>query len=311
MMVYKEANTPIHRMNAMPKIIWAITILILSLIFDNPVVLILLFVATIPPAVFGKIIKEWSFFVKFGLFFIPVIVLLNIAFNHNGEHILYSLGYDLPFFGSPVITLEALFYGIMMGVRLLVILSAFAIITVSVHPDDILMLMLKMKVPYKSVLIVSLSSRFIPTLLSDVETITDVQRTRGLELDRGSIIKRIKNRFPVLVPLLANSLERSVEIAEAMEARAFGENKKRTFYKELKLSNADKLVSVFIFSTLLVGIIARFLGYGIYEYYPVLSPIELESIILGVLLFSMLVIPYVSVWITYNSSEPLAHGGHQ
>jgi energy-coupling factor transport system permease protein len=78
-------------------------------------------------------------------------------------------------------------------------------------------LMKAMRLPANSVFMTSLSTRFVPALLEDMETLSDVQRTRGAKL------KGIRGKGPVMMPLLSNSLERSVGVAEAMEARGIVE----------------------------------------------------------------------------------------
>jgi len=276
---YEDKDTPVHRRSAVVKLIWVVDVLVLSLIFDDPLYLVLLFCATLPVVYVGNIMREWFSVIKFVVFLAPMIVVLNVLFNHNGSHVLYQAGVALPFVGVPTITLEALVYGLMMSVRLLAILSAFAVLTFTVHPDDLMLLMLKLKVPYRSVLITSMSTRFLPTLMEDARTITDVQRSRGLEMDRGNIVQRIKNRVPILVPLVANSLDRAVQIAEAMESRAFGSSKKRTFYRELELDKWDRAMALLMLVPLMLGLFGRVLvGIGTYRYYPSLAPITLEPI---------------------------------
>jgi len=137
--------------------------------------------------------------------------------------------------------------------------------------------MIKLKLPYRSVLVTSLSTRFIPTLINDVERISDVQRSRGLELDKGRILQRIRSRMAIIIPLLSNSLDRTVQVAEAMESRAFGSGGKRTFYKELKLSKLDGPALISAFSALALGIFMRCVGWGNYQYYPTLERIRLDG----------------------------------
>ncbi|MCD6443736.1 energy-coupling factor transporter transmembrane protein EcfT, partial [Candidatus Bathyarchaeota archaeon] len=45
--------------------------------------------------------------------------------------------------------------------------------------------------------------------------------------------------LPILVPLFIRSFQRSLELAEAMESRAYGAIEKRTSLYELKVSRND------------------------------------------------------------------------
>jgi energy-coupling factor transport system permease protein len=67
----------------------------------------------------------------------------------------------------------------------------------------------------------------------------DAQKARGLELEKGGLLKRIRNYIPVLIPLIVSAIRRSLELAEAMESRAWGATKKRTNLYALKLHAGD------------------------------------------------------------------------
>jgi len=194
-----------------------------------------------------------------------------------------------------VVTLEAIFFGVAMSLRLITIISAFAILTLVIHPDDLMQTMTKLKLPYKSVLVISLCSRFIPSLLDDVDCIRDVQRSRGLEMDKGRLLLKIKRRFSIIIPLLSNSLDKAVQVSEAMESRAFGTGKGRTFYKELTLSRMDIGMLALGFITLVLGLLLLYYGYGDYSYYPQLSAIGLEAAgwtrLAGLMILLLAVVP--------------------
>jgi energy-coupling factor transport system permease protein len=76
----------------------------------------------------------------------------------------------------------------------------------------------------------------------DAQTVVDAQRSRGLELDKGNFIKRIKNYIPILIPLIISAIRRSVELAEALESRAFGATEERTSIVTLTMRLPDYLV---------------------------------------------------------------------
>jgi energy-coupling factor transport system permease protein len=67
----------------------------------------------------------------------------------------------------------------------------------------------------------------------------DAQKARGLELDRGNFLKRIRNYIPILIPLIVSAIRRSLELAEAMESRAWGATKNRTNLYVLKMHKGD------------------------------------------------------------------------
>lgn len=274
---YKEKGTVIHKLNPFCKLAWVASVFVLALVLDNPLFLLLLFLSTLPLVITAQVWKEWTSFMKFAIYICLAIIVINALVSYQGTHVLAEAPFRIPVMGTPIITLEAIFYGIAMSIRLLAIISAFAILTLTINPDDMMLSMIRMKLPYKSVLVTALSTRFVPTLIDDVERITDVQRSRGLELDKGRLPRRIKGRMSIIIPLLSNSLDRTVQIAEAMESRAFGSGTKRTFYKDIKTSRIDIVTLIFGFAPCALGILMLILGYGGYQYYPTLGGMNLSG----------------------------------
>lgn len=277
MIAYKYTDTAIHRLNPYCMVAWLSGISILSLIFEDPVYLALLFLSTLPFVALAKVTRRWLSFMKFAFFLCLMIVALNTLFSNAGKHIVWRASFQIPMIGHPAITLEGILFGVGMAIRLAAIISAFAILTLTVDPDVLMAQMVKMKIPYKSVLVMSLSTRFFPTLLRDVDTLTDVQRSRGVELDKGNLFRKARNRAPMVIALLSNSLERAIQVAEAMEARAFGTDKGRTFYKSIKMRGVDYLLLSSALSPLVFGVLVRLLDYGSYQYYPTLQQLNLNG----------------------------------
>jgi energy-coupling factor transport system permease protein len=283
---YQDKGTLVHRLNPFSKLGWITSILVLSLVLDSPLFLLVVFLSTLPLVKAARVWHEWLTAMKLALYLSAAIILINALVSSHGTHVLYEAPFHLPLVGAPVITLEAIIYGAVMSLRLLSIISAFALLTFTVNPDDMMLAMIKMRLPYKSVLVTSLSARFIPTLLDDVARITDVQRSRGLELNRGRLPQRIKSRAAIVTALLSNSLDRAVQVAEAMESRAFGSGRKRTFYRDLGFSPTDVTTVVFSLLPAVLGIFMGLNGYGQYQYYPTVSwvsPTGWEAWLLGLM----------------------------
>lgn len=284
---YKDKGTSIHRLNPFSKLLWVGSIFILALLFDHPVYVFLLFLSTLPVIIAAGIWREWASLIRFALYLCVAIIFINTLVSYHGSSILWQADFRIPVLGVPAITLEAIVFGAGMSLRLLAIISAFTILTFTVHPDDIMLAMLKLKLPYKSVLVTSLSTRFIPTLLEDAVRISDVQKSRGVELERGTVIRRIKNRMSIIIPLLSNSLDRTAQVAEAMESRAFGSGRKRSFYREITLRKLDAPALASGFMAIVLGIMVRCWDQGTYQYYPVLESLGLDSFAVSMLALLM------------------------
>jgi len=270
---YRDKDTVIHSLSPLVKLAWGGGLVLLSLIFNHPVYILILFLSIIPMVRLAGVGREWASALKFTLWLGLSIIVINALLSYHGDHVLLTAPFRLPVIGYPVITLEAIAFGAVMALKLAVIISVFTLINLTVHPDDIMAVLLKMRLPYKSVLVTSLSTRFVPCLVEDMGRIGDGYRTRGVQLDAGSWFKKLKNRGKMTVALLANSLDRAVQVAEAMEARAFGNGKKRVLYKDISISKMDAVTLGVGLLPLAAGIAVRVMGYGDYQYYPNLTSI--------------------------------------
>ncbi|UCG36587.1 MAG: energy-coupling factor transporter transmembrane protein EcfT, partial [Candidatus Bathyarchaeota archaeon] len=108
-------------------------------------------------------------------------------------------------------------------------------------------------VPYEFCFAFTTAVRFVPVLAEEAQTIMDAQKARGLELEKGNFLKRIRNYIPILIPLIINAIRRSLELAEAMESRAWGAIEKRTNLYTLRIRKADYLLIAASVSILMIG----------------------------------------------------------
>lgn len=108
-------------------------------------------------------------------------------------------------------------------------------------------------------MIISLTLRFIPTLLEEAYRIKKAQESRGVDFEHGKISSRFKAVFSLLVPLLVVSFTKSAELAEALEVRGYVPTQKRTKYQVLHFSYRDVIA--------LLSICAVCAGYYYLAYY--------------------------------------------
>lgn len=94
----------------------------------------------------------------------------------------------------------------------------------------------------ETTMMLSISLRFVPTMVDEADVIMNAQRSRGVSFDEGTIVDRMKSFIPVLIPLFISSYDRAPQLATAMEARAYQGGERRTKYRELTWHMADSLV---------------------------------------------------------------------
>jgi energy-coupling factor transport system permease protein len=148
----------------------------------------------------------------------------GIAFSAAGLFVLWPLiantgshpfwhGPILPVIGELTVTREELASAALMALRLAAVGLAFAVYALCLDHDRLLGAAGWAR---RSALSVALATRLVPTLERDAVGLVESLRGRGMEVEGA------RARARLLSPLLAGSLERGLNLAEAMEARGFG-----------------------------------------------------------------------------------------
>ena len=125
-----------------------------------------------------------------------------------------------------------------MALRFLTLMTSFSIFFLTTSPDELGLALEQSHVPYEFSFAFTTAVRFVPVLANEAQMIMDSQKARGLELEKGNFLKRIRNYIPILIPLIVGAIRRSLELAEAMEARGFG-LPGRTFLKDYRMTVLD------------------------------------------------------------------------
>ena len=135
--------------------------------------------------------------------------------------------------------------------------SAFSIFFLTVDPNSLALSLISMKLPYEFAFSFSLAFRFVPTIAIEAQNIIDAQQSRGYEMEKRGIVNKIKNLFPLLIPLIICSIKRAFNVAEALESRAFGSKKERSYYYSIKYSIKDWLFTFYLITFLILMIIIK------------------------------------------------------
>jgi len=149
-------------------------------------------------------------------------------------------------------------FAIAMTLRFIVLVESFSVFFLTTSPDMLGLALEQSRVPYEFSFAFTTAVRFVPVLAEEAQTIMDAQKARGLELEKGNFMKRIRNYVPILIPLIVSAIRRSLELAEAMESRAWGATKKRTNLYALKFHRGDFALLAFTFAVLALEIYVRF-----------------------------------------------------
>jgi energy-coupling factor transport system permease protein len=215
---YTQKKSLVHDLDPRSKLVLSIVLAIISLMFLEIVPLLIIIALLIPLIAAAKSLRRWARSMK-GL---SMLLLFIIVFNTLLSTV------DNPFSRS-----------IALSIRLIALMTSFSLFFLTVHPDELSQALIQMHVRFEFAFAMSMAMRYVPTLGQEAYAIMDAQRARGVEMDKGNILQRVRNIVPIIVPLIIVSIRRALSIAESMESRGFGANTKRTYLHQLRFQKRD------------------------------------------------------------------------
>lgn len=259
---YYKGDSFVHKLDARMKII--LTFLFVAIIFmcKNFLSLALMLVFVLFTILVSKVpIKMFLKSVKPILPIILFTACLNIFYVQSGTIYFSIFSID--------ITSKGVATAIFMAVRIVCLIMSSSLLTYTTVPtmltDGIERLLSPLKIFHLQVhtlaMMMTLALRFIPTLIEEIERITNAQKARGADFESGKLMERIKAMIPILIPLFISAFRRAYELAFAMSCRCYTGSDGRTRMKQMKLRASD-FVSLIVFVVVLAGVILcnKFMG---------------------------------------------------
>lgn len=244
---YLPANSAVHRMDPRAKLLFIFAFVGIVFLANNAVTYALLAAFTFLVVFLSKV--KLRFLIgglKPVLLLVMFTFLLHVFFTKEGD-VLAQVGFLTIYKGGVL-------KGLFISLRFLLLIFVTSLLTLTTPPisvtDGIESLfgpLKKLKVPvHELALMMSISLRFIPTLLDETDKIMKAQMARGVDFSSGSIQDRIKAIIPLLIPLFVSAFKRAEELAVAMEARGYKGGEGRTKYRLLHWSMRDTVAMLFL-----------------------------------------------------------------
>ena len=244
---YISGNSIVHRLDPRSKLVAMILLIMIVFWANNPITNLILFVVT---GIFVALSEvPLSFFIKGlrSMFFLIAFTTLFQLFFISGGHVLFEIGF-----------IKITSYGIeqagIIFCRFVLIVFFSTLLTLTTMPlslatavESLLGPLKRFKVPVHEIgLMLSMSLRFVPTLMDDTIRIMNAQKARGVDFGEGNVIQKVKAMIPILIPLFATSLKRADSLATAMEARGYQGGNGRSQYRQLNWMNRDSIALLFV-----------------------------------------------------------------
>lgn len=237
---YIPGDSVLHRMDPRAKLLFVFGFILVVFLANNIITYGILVAFVIMLILLSKMNVR---FLLNGLrpvvYLIVFTFFLQLFFNREGE-VIYSLG-------KFHIYEEGLRMAIFISIRFFLLVFVTTLMTLTTTPitltdglESLMNPMRKFNFPvHELALMMSISLRFIPTLMDETDKIMKAQMARGVEFSSGPMKERLKAIVPLLIPLFVSSFKRAEELATAMEARGYRGGEGRTKYRLLDWNGRD------------------------------------------------------------------------
>lgn len=257
---YYPVSSIIHSMDPRTKLMSVLLYIVALFLVKNPLWYIAFLIITLAEFRLAKV--PFSYFLK-GLR--PIVILLVFTFVFRA---LATPGDTAAEFWIFELTKEGILKGAQLASRIALMIVEASLLGYTTTPKEMSDGLARAFRPFQKIglpvdemsVMVMIAFRFIPVMLEEANDLMDAQASRGVEFENCSVFTKTKNVFSLLMPLFIGSIERSSELAMAMEARGYSGDKPRSKMYPLKYGRNDMLAYVFSSVLLTAAITMRITG---------------------------------------------------
>lgn len=189
----------------------------------------------------GKILKKCRL--------LQFLIIIFIAF---GLQVWYKEGHVITSYNF-ILYKEGLLDSVFLVMRIITLICISLLLTLTTKPTELNIGLEKLLSPLNKIkinvsvfaMIISIALRFIPTLINETNKILKAQASRGVDFKEGKLKDKISQIVSLIVPMFIIAYRRAFDLAEAMEARGYDPDSKRTSITVLKFRFVDYFTIIF------------------------------------------------------------------
>src|SRR5919202_3624401 len=248
--LYLDRDTWVHRLDPRTKMFLLVGMFALAFVFLNPLYLLAVLAVVLLFGYAAKVLvnlkRIWFILVAIAI----VSAILWSIFGH-GRTPLFLF-----------VERESVLYGIGIALRLDITIIAGMIFLSTTRNEEVAIGLVRLGIPYRFAFAVSTALRLVPMIVSTGLTIGQAQRSRGLDLESGNIVRRIRNYMPLLVPVFVSTIRSTNVFSMALESKGFGANPDRTYFLRIAIERRGLFVLIGVLVLLGGGLALRGGGGG-------------------------------------------------
>ena len=173
---------------------------------------------------------------------IGLCLVAKIPFKKIFPHVKFLLGVIALVIVLQIFFGQGLYAGLMIGCRIIALTVLMPILTMTTDPQLLALGITRLGLNYRAAYIITSTLNLIPSFEEEARQIIDARRLRGMESVKGAgaALGCALREYPAIaLPLMVKAMRQAQLTGLAMDARAFGAYRTRTWLHELKLSAVD------------------------------------------------------------------------
>jgi len=203
----------------------------------------------------SRVIKKTIPILGVSGFILLTVVIIQGLFREGNVTPVLSLG-------KVIFYQEGLLFAWGIVINVLNILLCFCVLILTTKPSDMVENFVRHGFSPRLGYAVISVFQIIPQMTETMATITDAQRSRGMETE-GNLMVRIKAFIPLISPVVMSSLINTKERALALEVRGFNATNKKTFLNDQKRNAADRYIEWSLIVVMILALVWRILKWQV------------------------------------------------
>ena len=263
-----ERDSLFTRLDFRPKLLMIVVLSVLAFVWESPIIQAALALSVIVACLVAGVKSDYiKLIIKV---MVPFYLLLLVTHGFwNTEQVKALTGREVltPLFtmrrywwlvGGASMSVEGLAYGVNIIFKTLTLVLVIPLGIFTTDLNNMIVGMVRSRIPYKLVFIFSSTLRFFPLLFQEIQTIVQAQRLRGLATEKMWVLQRARVYAKVAVPLILGAMVKSQQLEVVLQSKAFTGSSDRTYLYESILRPLDWAVIVFCVVLFLVAAVLYF-----------------------------------------------------
>ena len=216
---YRDTGSPLHATRAGVAAAFTLAPCAVALASGHPLMLAAALASVVVTGAAARVGPELRSAARLAVPLALVVAAINPLVSREGLTLI-AQGPSVPVYGRLDVTLEAVVFGALAGLRVVVVVLAFALYSAVVDPDRVLRAL--RRIAPRSALTAALATRMVPLLARDAARMREAYDLRADVAPHRGRATAVRRAGTMTRALGAGALERAMDAAASLEVRGYG-----------------------------------------------------------------------------------------